>query len=237
MRHLIRILILLILTTGTSPSQEYSVADFAETKLPKVNSKEWFELNYSRNEFKVSADGVVIKIDKADDDKDAILEIEGGQLIGSDHGEWGGKIEFIPKGTNDRKLIKKGNVKFIFKFQNEVYFIEGLAHLSTNSGTMYRLDDNNGTLAPVKVIEFKDAPEAMSIFGDKIFVASHEGFFVVKDLNKEVIFKDAFWTSLYPNSVAVIDNENIYIGHRGGFTKLDIIKKEIRFFRFTKKGG
>lgn len=236
MKQIEAILTFLILTTGIAFGQEYSIADFVMTKPPKVNSKEWSELNYSRNEFKVSVINGAIKIYKADQDKDAILDIEGGQLIGTDHGEWGGKIEFIPEGGSDRKLIKEGNVKFVFKL-NEIYFIEGLAHLSTNKGAMYRLENQGGAFVPIKVIEFEDAPEAMAISGNNLFIASHKSFFLIKDLKKETIFKDEFWTSLYPNSVAAIDDKNIYIGHRGGFTKLDILKKEIVFFRFSKKGG
>lgn len=235
MRQLIKILTLLTLTTGTSFSQEYTSKDFVEIKLPKVNSKEWFELNYSRNEIKVSTDNGIIKMTKAGKDQDAILDINDGQLIGTDHGEWGGKIEFLLKGTNDKRLIKEGNVKFIFRFNNEIYFIEGLAHLSTSKGTMYRLDKSNATYSPVKVIEFEDAPEAMSVFGDNIYIACHESFFIVKDLNKEAIFKDTFWISLYPNSLVVIDENNVYLGLRGGYAKLDIAKKNIRFFKYTKK--
>jgi hypothetical protein len=235
MRHLKTILTLLILTTGTVFSQEYKLTDFVETKLPKVSSDEWFELNHSRNEFKVFIDNGAIKIDKADEEKDAILEIETGRLVGSDHGEWGGKIEFIPKGTTDKKLIKEGNVKFIFRFKSEIYFIEGLAHLSTSKGTMYRLDKKVDTFVPIKVIEFEDAPEAMCIFGDNILIAAHRTFFLVNDLDKKMIFEKTFWSGLYPNSVAAIDNQNIYIGHRGGFTKLDILNKEIRFFKFRTK--
>ncbi len=238
MRYLKTILTLLILTTGTVFSQEYRLTDFVETKLPKVGSDEWFELNHSRNEFKVSVTNGKINIAKAEDPIKgtfSTLEIENGQLIGSDHGEWGGKLEFIPTGTNDKKLIKEGNVKFVFRFKNEIYFIEGLAHLSTDTGTMYRLDSINDNFVVVKLIEFEDAPAAMEILGDSIFIASHQGFFVINDLNKEKIFESTFWSGLYPNSVVVIDNKNIYIGHRGGFTKLDIINKDIQFFKFKTK--
>ena len=169
MGHLARILALFILATVATFSQEYPIADFVEIKVPKVNSKEWFNLNYSRSEFKVLHHKGAIKITKVDEERDAILEIEGGQLIGSDHGEWGGKIEFVANGTNDKKLIKEGNVKFVLRFNLGIYFIEGLAHMSISRGAMFRLDNSNGTFSPIKVIEFEDAPEAMTILGDIIF--------------------------------------------------------------------
>lgn len=235
MRQLIQILAILVLTKATAFSQEYKVTEFLETELPRVGGAEWFELNHSSNEFRVSIDQGEIKIDKAVDEKEVILETDVGRLIGSDHGEWGGKIEFIPKGTTDKKLIQEGNVKFIFRYNDGIYFIDGLAHLSTSTGAMYRLDRKADTYVPVKVVEFEDAPEAICILDDNIFIASHRTFFLVRALNKETIFENTFWSSLYPNSVAVIDNQNIYIGHRGGFTKLDIQNKEIRFFKFRTK--
>lgn len=232
MRQLIKILTLIVLTTGTLYSQDYKLTDFIETKIPKGGSDEWFELNHSRNEFKVSADKGIVKISKAGQGSNAILEIDGGQLIGTDRGEWGGMIEFLPKGAKEKKSIKEGNVNFIFRYNNQIYFMEGLAHLSYNRGAMYRLDNHNGNFTYEKVIDFEDAPEAIAVVGDSIFIASHKSFFLVNNLSKELVFKDLFWSSLYPNSIAVIDNNNIYVGHRGGFTKLDIDKKEIRFFKF-----
>jgi hypothetical protein len=232
MGQLIKILTLIVLATGTSCSQDYKLTDFVETKMPKGGSDEWFELNHSRNEFKVSVDKEVVKISKVGQGSNAFLEIDGGQLIGTDRGEWGGMIEFLPKGTKEKKLIKEGNVNFIFSYKNQIYFMEGLAHLSINEGAMYRLDINKGMFSYEKVIEFEDAPEAIAVVGDSIFIASHKSFFLVNNLNKELVFKDLFWSGLYPNSIAIIDNKNIYVGHRGGFTKLDIDKKEIHFFKF-----
>lgn len=121
MRYPIIILTILVLTIGTAFGQDYKLEDFVETNLPKVGSDAWYELNHSRNGFKVSIENGVVKVDKADDERDALLEIDMGRLIGSDHGEWGGKIEFIPKGTSDKKLIKEGNVKFIFRTQRRIY--------------------------------------------------------------------------------------------------------------------
>lgn len=232
MGQLVKILTLIVLTTRTSFSQDYKLTDFVEAKIPIAGGDEWFELNHSRNEFKVSIDKGVVKISKVGQASNAILEIDGGQLIGTDRGEWGGMIAFFPKGTKDKKLIKEGNVNFIFRYKNQIFFMEGLAHLSYNKGAMYRLDNDNENFSYEKVIEFEDAPEAITVVGDSIFIASHESFFLVNNLNKELVFKDLFWRSLYPNSIAIIDNNNIYVGHRSGFTKLDIDKKEIHFYKF-----
>lgn len=234
MKHIVSLLILVISISGTSFGQTYTLKDFKEIKLPEINTKEWSELNYSQHAFQVPADYGEIRITKASKEKKATLEVEDGKLVGTDRGEWGGKIEFLSNGAKEGRLIKEGNVKSIFKLKEQVYFIEGLAHLSSSKETMFRLDKSEGNWIPIKVIDFEDAPEAMGILGNNIYVASHESFFVIRDIKKEKIFSDTFWSSLYPNSVAIIDENNIYLGLRGGFAKLDITKKKIRFFRFIE---
>ena len=75
-------------------------------------------------------------------------------------------------------------------------------------------------------MEFDDAPEAFTIYGNKLLIATHRNFYVVENFKKELIFENTFWSSLYPNSIAVVDNENIYMGIRSGLVKLDLTNKK-----------
>ena len=106
--------------------------------------------------------------------------------------------------------------------------------MGINEGALYELhiSDNNFTFE--KLLDFDDAPEAFEIYGDRFLIATHGNFYVVKDFKKELIVKDAFWKSLYPNSIAVLDDKNIFLGIRGGVVKLDLTTKTFKFYKNVK---
>jgi len=206
--------------------------EFIETVPPKAGSNEWYPLNRSQNEFGVKIVEGKLEIKKVDEINECKLKLSNGTLIGINRGEWGGQLTFKPSDTTKKIVeIKKGNIKFIFSFKDNVYFIEGLAHLSMSSGALYELENINDSFTFKKLIDFEDAPEAIEIFQDKILIATHENFYVIKDFKKELIFQDTFWSSLYPNSIAALDDKNVFIGMRGGIVKLDLTTKTLKFYK------
>lgn len=209
--------------------------EFIETVPPIFGSNEWYSLNYSRNEFAVKIIDGQLKVEKVDLVKTCELSILNGKIVGIDRGEWGGTLIFVPADTTKSKVeIKRGNIKFIFSFKDKIYFIEGLAHLSMSSGALFELNNTNNSFTCKKIIDFDDAPEAFTIYKDKFLVATHEKFYVVKDFKKELILQDAFWSSLYPNSIAVLNEKNVFIGIRSGIVKLDLSTKKLNFYKNDK---
>ncbi|REC63332.1 hypothetical protein DRF65_06685 [Chryseobacterium pennae] len=159
--------------------------------------------------------------------KNSELEIEDGKLIGENKGEWGGELYFEPKKDKEKNVkIKFGNIVDIFKFQNKIYFTEG----SGIWGSLYEL--NKDSVFTYKKIEsFGDALEALTVFNNIIYIVSHHSFYKVVNQEAILIFRNQFWRGLYPNSVAVFDEEHIFIGMRSGIAKLNIVKKEVSFYR------
>ena len=209
--------------------------EFIETVPPKAGSDEWYSLNYSRNEFGVKIVDGKLEIKKVDEINKCELNISNGKLEGVNRGEWGGNLTFVPKDTTKGNVeIKLGNIKFIFMFQDKIYFIEGLAHLSISSGALYELENRNDNFSYKKLIDFEDAPEAFTIYQNKLLIATHENFYIIKDFKKELLIKDAFWSNLYPNSIAVIDEKNVFIGMRSGLVKLDLTSKLLNFYKNDK---
>ncbi|MGZ4056921.1 MAG: hypothetical protein ACXVPU_02850 [Bacteroidia bacterium] len=209
--------------------------EFIETVPPKLGSSEWYKLNYSNNEFGVKIIDGKLEIKKVDEVNECELNISNGKIVGVNRGEWGGKLTFVPTDTTKKSVeIKSGNIKFIFTFKDKVYFIEGLAHLSMSSGALYELDNNNDSFSFKKLLDFEDAPEAFTIHQDKFLIASHKNFYVVKDFKKELIIQNAFWSNLYPNSIAALDEKNVFLGIRGGIVKLDLTTKTLKFFKNDK---
>ncbi len=84
-----------------------------ETEIPKIYSDEWRELNRSRNEFEVKVIDNKLNIEKVNERNIAKLKIDGGNLIGINNGEWGGKLSFVPNNKDKKEIeIKEGNIKF-----------------------------------------------------------------------------------------------------------------------------
>ncbi|WP_288435994.1 hypothetical protein [uncultured Chryseobacterium sp.] len=158
--------------------------------------------------------------------KDSELEIEDGKLIGENKGEFGGALYFLPKGGKEKFEIKFGNIVDIFRFQNKIYFTEG----SGIWGSLYELKKDSA-FTYNKIESFGDALEAVTVFDDSIYIASYHGFYKVADEKATLIFRKQFWDNLYPNSVVVFDEENIFMGMRSGIVKLNLVKKTINFYR------
>jgi Zn/Cd-binding protein ZinT len=209
--------------------------EYVETIPPKVGSREWYSLNYSSNAFAVKIIDGKLEIEEADEDKACELKLSTGKLVGINRGEWGGKLIFEPTDTNKSNVeIKRGNIKFIFTFKSKIYFIEGLAHMGYSAGALFELDTTDQKFTSTKLIDFDDAPEAFTIYQDKFLIATHERFYIVKDFKKELILENTFWSGLYPNSIAVLDEKNVFIGMRGGIVKLDLTTKALTLYMRDK---
>jgi hypothetical protein len=216
-------------TTVTIPKE------FVETVPPKAGSDEWYPLNYSDNEFGVKIIDGKLDIKKVNEVNKCELKIPGGTLIGINRGEWGGQLSFKPEDTTKNAIdIKRGNIKFIFRFKDKVYFIEGLAHMGYSGGAIFELITTNNNFTFNKLVDFDDAPEAFTIYKDKFLIATHENFYIVEDFKKDLVFEEMFWSSLYPNSIAAIDDKNVFIGIRSGIVKLDLTTKTLKFYKNDK---
>lgn len=222
-------------TTSCGQTTEDIPKEFVETNPPKVWSDEWYPLNHSQNEFGVSIINGKLEIKKVREIDNCELKIAGGTLIGINRGEWGGQLTFKPDDTTKRVVdIKRGNIKFIFNFKDKVYFIEGLAHMGYSGGAIFELNTTDNDFTFTKLVDFDDAPEAFTIYKDNFLIATHENFYTVQDFKKELVFKETFWSGLYPNSIAVIDDKNVFIGIRSGIVKLDLSTKTLKFYKNDK---
>ena len=233
-----RILIIVFLLLNLPACAQIQVdipKNLVETEIPKVSTDKWRELNYARNEFGVKIIDNKLNIEKVKERNTAELKIDGGNLIGINRGEWGGKLSFVPNDKDKKEIeIKEGNIKFVFEFNDKIYFIEGLAHLSYSGGAIFELKKDGENFTYKNIMEFDDAPEAFTIYGNKLLIATHQNFYVVENFKKELIFENTFWSSLYPNSIAVVDSENVYMGIRSGLVKLDLTNKNITFYKYIE---
>ncbi|MFP8892957.1 hypothetical protein [Chryseobacterium sp. EZn1] len=207
--------------------QEIKIPEnFTEHSIPKVESPEWFVLIHSKDCYAVKKDNGRLIVEKTSYyKKDSELEIEDGTLIGENKGEFGGALYFQPKEDREKIEIKFGNIVDIFRFQNKIYFTEG----SGIWGSLYELKKDSA-FTYNRVESFGDSLETLTIFNDSIYIASFHGFYKVVDQKATLLFRKQFWGGLYPNSVVVFDEENIFMGIRSGIVKLNLVKKTVNFY-------
>jgi hypothetical protein len=67
------------------------------------------------------------------------LDAFGGRLVGSDEGEWGGKLVFTKSESVTRLL--NVNVGGIFRIPHGIVVFTGLAHLTLNHGEIYEVKE------------------------------------------------------------------------------------------------
>lgn len=84
---------------------------------------------------------------------DHVLRVFGGRLLGTDHGEWIGKLQFQDKDGALHTLLKE-NVHGIVKNEDGIFAFTRLAHLSVNEGAIYlvamRTDNGELEARPLK---------------------------------------------------------------------------------------
>jgi len=233
--NILFIFIILLSVTSCRQTEIKIPADFIETTPPKSGSNEWFTLNYSKKTFGVEIINGKLEISIIELANKCVLKLTDGTLYANDKGEWGGELFFVSKDSvNKGTLIKKGNIKFLFLYKNNIYFIEGLAHLGISEGAFYELDKTNNKFTYRKILDFEDAPEALTICENEFLIATHKNFYRIKDFKKELIFANEFWDGLYPSSIAVQDDKNVFLGIRGGIVKLNLTNKTLKFYKYTK---
>lgn len=138
----------------------------------------------------------------------------------------------IHKVLKNSFLLQSGNVQFIFSFNDSLYLMGGLAHMGISDGDIFKIRNMGDSFYISHLLHLDDAPAAMAVHNNQMYVATSGGFFILdKNLNKKVIFNNIFWEGLYPTSVVVIDDKNIYVTFRGGYAKFNSLNKQIHFYK------
>lgn len=89
-----------------------------------------------------------------------------GHLLGSDVGEWIGRLEYVTR-DGARQTILEENILGIVNGASGVFAIGGLAHMSTNRGAIYRIDrHDDGTLRASVMVTLAGAPSQVRTYSD-----------------------------------------------------------------------
>lgn len=194
------------------------------TDAPPLNEQGWRCANADPHDWEV-ADGnrpgeSVIRASRR---ADRVVEVlADGQLVGLDHGEFGGSIAWEPKQGPPAMLVLQANPVAMARRGDDVFIAEGLAHLTINTGRVLRLHRQPGGW---KVTPFADLGEAPSnayrVDDDTWLILTHSGLvrLSLATGRSERVYRNDRWRGVYPNSVRP-DGEGWVIGARHAVIRL-----------------
>jgi len=206
-----------------------------EKSPPILQSIEWANANYCYEACRISLKDTNIFITLFEPKRDTLrYYIPGeGHFIATDHGEWGGWLDFVPV-TQPESLyqVMSGNIRYIFKIKGDLYC---LYHYGGMYGSMCKLEKANGRWISSDALYFGkpfDTPKIFAITEDnELYVVTSTRLLYISSewLLKAIVDSIFWWNGLAPNSMVIINNTAI-IGMCGGITKVDFISKKISWF-------
>jgi hypothetical protein len=160
----------------------------------------------------------------------SFIKVNDGYLVAFWRGEFGASMFwFSDDGTSNYKIPGASAVQFI-KRDNEVYAINGLAHLSMSSGSMLKISYENDKWIASEYLELPFAPYTVLLDSNNDFIIVTSDNLIKVDRKRRIktLLKTDFWQGLYPTS-SVIENGNIYIGMRKGIYKFNPRTKDSKW--------
>jgi hypothetical protein len=130
-------------------------------------------------------------------------------------------------------LIAGANTQSLVPCKKEWLFTQGML-VGPNHGWLSQLVMQNDSFTVTKLVDLDAAPKVITVYNDKVFVVTDNGFYRISGGKKETVLDNLFWAGLNPNSIAVVDENHIYVGMHCGYAKADLVKREIKFYRYNK---
>lgn len=159
------------------------------------------------------------------------------KIVGTDYGEWGGELKVIFADSTEL-LLRKCNVKSIFEYKGDLYFLEGLEHMYLNTGSLYKIVYDGTNISIKECLNLNECPIAFFIFNENLFVISSENLFTITNedgtFKKNIIFSNFPFSAFVPNSLVVYKGDFI-IGMRGGLGRIEYSNtNNVQYMRLKK---
>lgn len=138
---------------------------------------------------------------------------ENGWLIGSDAGEWGGKLFWFKENESQKVELLDDNVRGIIKDGGVFFILSGQAHMVIDEGKIYRLVKDE-KLKLQLFSDLKTQPQTFAIENNSFLVALNDKIIRVKTSGEVETIKKTNFNTLYPNSMAITSSGIIYVGMR-----------------------
>ncbi|MGE7944889.1 hypothetical protein ACQKNB_22825 [Lysinibacillus xylanilyticus] len=211
--------------------------DFIAVEIPNAGSGKWFQIINNSKQYCVGIKKEELVISRYHEKHSIQYEYLDLKIIGTDYGEWGGELKVIYADSTEI-LLKKCNVKSIFEYKGDLYFLEGLEHMYLNEGSLYKLVYDGTSISFRKCLDLKECPIAFYIFNENLYVISSENLFTISNedgtYKKNIVFKHFPFSAFVPNSLVVYKGDFI-IGMRGGLGRIEYSNtNNVQYLRLKK---
>jgi hypothetical protein len=109
----------------------------------------------------------------------AIHELAGGWVVGTDFGEFGGSLFWVSRRGKVRHLAD-GNVLAIARLGGELYAVHALNHMGGSHGTLLRIRSTRQGVRVEHALELPEGPEAIAIRDDAFYLGTTQGIAMVR---------------------------------------------------------
>ena len=197
----------------------------------------------------IEKDNLIIKRDNENYKSKVQYKSKKYTFIGTDRGEWGGKLEAVDKKGKSKILLYDNIIEMIYH-NKSLYVFTGLAHLSMNRGAIYKVNSLNNSPSIERLTLLPGQPSA--IFKKKVkhkasfLIVTSDGLVSYEQQDKKmknkllrrddylnVYLSQQFWYTLYPNSIVELENKAIF-GIRSGIVVVTLgyfsTVKEVEYF-------
>lgn len=145
-----------------------------------------------------------------------------GWIIGFNAGEFGAGLWWYSPDGSKRVWISHDQIGGFFELAGALYALDGAGSMLPIGGFIQLIQDGSGQWRSVRMAALDDVPKAVTLDADGSFIAITRNRVIRIGPDKQIV--DLVETSRLgfslPNSVAVSDDESIYVGMHGGVMRL-----------------
>jgi hypothetical protein len=207
----------LLLTTAAAASPLVEIYDPQQPPKGWVvinqpgNEAAWSCANYAEHDWAVAGkSNKAVGISPYAYSNKIRLAMPDGELIGTNHGEFGGKIEWAGRDATRQVVVPDKNPVAFAVRGDDVFVATGLAHLSSNVGEIIKLNRaRGGAWQASTVMDLGHAPTAgFQVDNDVWMVLTTNGITKVNlsKGTKEPIYRNKNWPWLSTNSMQPAGN-------------------------------
>ncbi len=137
---------------------ESLAAQRSPTKLLKSNAKDQLsELTFKFDVVGYGEHGRTVS--EIDETPHVAIPVKNGWLLGSDRGEWGGRLVYKTHDGNQKNIIDD-NIKDIYEYSYGHIVVAGLGHMGVSRGTIYLVTVKDNSYVAEKIHSLAASPKS-----------------------------------------------------------------------------
>lgn len=147
--------------------------NFITAEIPEAGSGKWLQVINNSKQYCVELKNEELVINRYHEKHSLQYEYLDLKIVGTDYGEWGGELKVIYADSTEF-FLKKCNIKSIFEYKGELFFLESLEHMYLNTGSLYKIEYDGTGISIKECLNLKECPISYFIFNEILYVISSE---------------------------------------------------------------